>query len=269
MNVSKKKAVLARVFEECQRRGEPVFHNRFVKEVSEEMGFSNQYDATKMDRASKYPDVMQGESGYFLIHLGKGYHQFIPNQSLGFHQFETIDSHESKPWEYVPDILNDFDASEANILSIAYNQGILTDFVYGKRRANPQIYLARRTKFTGSYMIAEHSIQATQVQMEMDLVLELDGHITVFEAKNGFHDDFAVYQLFHPYLYFDAYQQSGKLDIQSIQCCYLQRKKVWNRRRKRHSSILRMHLYEFSDREMASIKLLRKREYALEMKDPL
>ncbi|MDE2910926.1 MAG: hypothetical protein OXQ99_17180 [Chloroflexota bacterium] len=266
--MSKKKAVLARVFEDCIKKGETVFHNSYVKKVSEEMGFGNQYDATKLDRLAKYPDIIN-QKGYFLIHLGKGYHRFVPNQSLGYHQFEPINEGELMPWEYVPGVLNDFDTSEANILSIAYNQSVLHDFVYGDRRANPQVYLARRTKFTGSYMIAEDTIDATQVQMEMDLVLELNGNVTVFEAKNGFHDDFAVYQLFHPYLYFDDHRRSGKLNLGDIQCCYLQRKKTRRRKNQQQSSVLRLHLYRFRDREMASIELLRKREYELKMKDPL
>ncbi|MDE2776333.1 MAG: hypothetical protein OXI77_10370, partial [Chloroflexota bacterium] len=80
--MSKKKAVLARVFEDCIKKGETVFHNSYVKKVSEEMGFGNQYDATKLDRLAKYPDIIN-QKGYFLIHLGKGYHRFVPNQSLG------------------------------------------------------------------------------------------------------------------------------------------------------------------------------------------
>ena len=72
-----------------------------------------------------------------------------------------------------------------------------------------------------------------------------------------------VYQLFHPYLYFDHFRRSGTLNIKEIQCCYLQRRK------RKGVSTLRLHLYRFYERELSSIELVRKREYVLERRDPL
>lgn len=261
--MSKKRAVLARIFEECQQRNDYVFHNKYVKQVSEELGFSNQYDATKIDHSSKYPENMQRGRGWFLVHLGKGFHQFIYDQALGFHKFEPTNESESADWQYVPSILNDFDTSEANVLSIAYNQLILHDFLYGDRRANPQVYLARRTKHTGDYTVNGERIDLTQVQLEMDLVLEWRGNITIFEAKKKFHKDFATYQLFHPYLYFEKFRRNGTLMIGDIHCCFLQKHEL------RGVSILRFHLYCFHNRELASIELIRKKEYILHETDPL
>ena len=261
--MSKKKDVLSRLFVESQKSGDPVITKALVRRACDLFKFGNQFDATKVDHSHLYPDEMHEEQGYFLVHLGKGRHQFIPNMSLGFRPFETMDVDECVDWPYVPGALNDFDSSEANILSVSFNQLILHDFLYGDRRANPQIYLARRTKYTGTYTIAEQPISLVQVQMEMDLVLEWNGNVTIFEAKNGFPSDFAVHQLFHPYLYFDDFKQTGKLDIGRIQCCYLQRKRI------RGESVLRLYLYEFTDRDLASIRLLRKKQYTLKTEEPL
>ncbi len=261
--MGKKQDVLAKIFRHCQQRGDFVFDNDLVKEICQEVDFKNPFDVTKIDRSALYPDVMKQGTGYFIIHLGEGRHQFVPNQSLAYHPFEAIDQAETGVWEYVPSILNDFDSSEANILSVAYNQLILHDFLYGNRRANPQVYLARRTKFTGEYTIDSQPISVTQVQLEMDMALEWNGNVAIMEAKNGFHNDFAVYQLFHPYLYFDHFRRSARLNIKTIQCCYLQRRK------RKGISALRLHLYRFYERELSSIELVRKREYVLERRDPL
>ena len=47
--------------------------------------------------------------------------------------------------------------------------------------------------------------------MEIDMVLEKDGEITILEGKNGFPRDFAVYQLFHPHLYYRELESKHKL----------------------------------------------------------
>ncbi len=261
--MSVKRAVLARVFEICQERGDYVFHNELVGRVSMALGFSNKYDATKLDHSSKYPENMQHGNGWFLVHLGKGFHQFVQDQSFGFHQFENVEDSERVEWQYVPSILNDFDSSEANVLSIAYNQLILHDFLYGDRRANPQVYFSRRTKHTGDYTVNGERVELTQVQLEMDLVLERQSNITVFEAKKKFHKDFATYQLFHPYLYFERFRRTGKLMIGDIQCCFLQKHEV------DAINVMRFHLYRFHNRQLDSIELIRKKEYILRETAPL
>lgn len=261
--MGKKRDILENIFLYCMGRGDLVFHNDLVREFCDEVNFRNHHDVTKIDRTELYPPSMQRGAGYFLIHLGDGWHQFIPNQSLAYHELEPIGVGESKPWPYVPSILNDFDSSEANILSVAYNQLILHDFLYADRLAPLVVYFSRRTKFNSNYTIDSTPVSAQKMQMEMDLVLLRDRDVTIVEAKNGFPDDFAVYQLFNPFLYFDNFRQSGKLDIESIQCCYVQREREYG------TSVLRMHLYRFPKRDMAAIELVRKREYVLEMTNPL
>ena len=252
-----KRQVLARVFEICHERGEYVFHNDLVEEVLDNFPFSNKYDVTKIDHSSDYPDIMNQGEGYFLIHLGKGYHQFIYNQSLAYHKLEPIGADEAVIWPYVPSVLNDFDTSEANVLSIAYNQLVLHDFLYGDRRANPEVYFPRRTSRSLDYTIGSMPISANNLQMEMDLVLVKKPDVTILEAKNIFQEDFAVYQLFHPYLYYDKYRRSGRLAIGDIQCCFVQRDWIAK------ESVLRFHLYRFTNRDLASIELIRKKQYTL------
>ena len=260
--MGKKQDVLERLFHICQRRGDFVFDNELVKDVCQEIGFRNPFDATKVDRTELYPDVMKRGAGHFVIHLGEGRHQFVANQNLAYHRFEAIEKAETTPWRYRQSLLNEFDTSESNIISVGLNQRILHDFLYDDIVANPKWYGSRRTKFTGRYTIAGRPIHVSKLQMEIDAVLEMNNVVTIIEGKNGFPDDFAVYQLFHPYLYFEDIRQSGKLDICDIQCCYLQRLKESS------GSTLRIFLYRFHDFELSSIELIRKREYVLRIREP-
>ena len=261
--MGKKQDVLQELFYICQQRGDFVFDNYLVKEVCEDFEFGNPFDATKVDRSELYPSIMQQGQGHFIIHLGQGRHQIVPNISFGYHSLEPISESEIIPWAYRKSLLNEFDTSESNIISVGINQRILHHFLYDDIVANPKQYGARRTKFSGHYTIDSEPISVSRLQMEIDAVLEMDNDITVIEGKNGFPPDFAVYQLFHPYLYFDVLRESGKLDIREIQCCYFQRLK------RDAGSILRLHLYRFHARELSSIDLIKKREYRLEIKDPL
>ncbi|SMN02030.1 hypothetical protein SPONN_354 [uncultured Candidatus Thioglobus sp.] len=95
--------------------------------------------------------------------------------------------------------------------------------------------------------------------MEIDLVTEYLGVVTVFEGKNNFPDNFAVYQLFHPYLYFHTLKQSGTIKVTDINCCYLLRDRSVD-----GESIIRLYLYAFDDpMQMASIRLIKCSQYKL------
>ena len=94
--------------------------------------------------------------------------------------------------------------------------------------------------------------------MEIDLTLEHQGVVTVIEGKNNFPEDFAVYQLFHPYKLYYHLKQERNLDIKHITCCYVLRET------QEDMSILRLYNYTFEDaRQIESIKLLKKAEYIL------
>ena len=90
--------------------------------------------------------------------------------------------------------------------------------------------------------------------MEIDLTLEYNSEVTVFEAKNGFPADFNVFQLFNPVRYYYGLKQDQGLPIKEVNACYLLRRR--NR--------LRLYLYTFDDLDTpASIRLLRNAEYRL------
>lgn len=94
--------------------------------------------------------------------------------------------------------------------------------------------------------------------MEIDLTMEYLGNVTIFEGKNGFPPDFAVYQLFLPYKYYMSLKKENNLPIKSISACYILRKKENN------VSTLRLYKYTFSDEnDLGSIKLLKSAQYRL------
>ena len=171
--MGKKQEVLTKIFRHCQQRGDFVFDNDLVKEICQEVDFKNPFDVTKIDRSALYPDVMKQGTGYFIIHLGEGQHQFVPNVSLAYHQLEVIDKAQSIAWKYRPSLLNEFDTSESNIISVGLNQRILHDFLYDDIEADAKQYMPRRTKITEQYTIDAREINVINLQMEIDAVLEL------------------------------------------------------------------------------------------------
>ena len=114
--MSKKKKVIEALFQECQKKKNMVFHNDLVKSICQKIGFGNPFDATKLDDKSKIPDLLKRED-YTIIHLGKGFHQFLKGIDKAFHTFEPI--REEIDWEYQKSVLNEYNTSESNILSVA------------------------------------------------------------------------------------------------------------------------------------------------------
>ena len=257
--MNKKKQVLSEIFLHCKKEGNFTFHNDLVREVALKINFKNLFDVTKIDNVKKIPDIIR-EEDYFLIHLGNGYHQFIQNIDDGYHQFEAIAEQDCIDWKYQKSLLNETDTSESNILSLGSNQGIISDFLYAKSSGNPKVYNARRTKITLDYYIGNKLIEAKNLQLEVDMTMELDGVVTVFEAKNGFHDNFSIYQLFYPYLYYRFLKKRDQLAIREINCCYLLRKQSRNK----DSSQVRVYLYNFTrENDLSSIKFIKAKQYNL------
>lgn len=253
--MSKKKLVIIDLFEHCREQNNFIFDNDIVKNYCRKRGFGNPFDVTKLDNTAKFPPILL-ENDYFLLHLGGGKHQFVKGIKNGFHHFETITN--IVDWPYKSSILNEFDTSESNILSVGFNQRIIHDFLYEDIVANPKIYNARRTKSTFDYYVKDEFFQTKDLQMEIDLTMELNGKVTLFEGKNDFSKDFAVYQLFHPFLYYQKLKRENQLDIAEITCCYLLRKKENN------DSLIRVYDYTFENiKDMASIKLLKAKQYNL------
>ncbi len=144
-NMGKKQEVLEDIFVHCKETGNFVFDNEVVKKFCKEKSFGNPFDVTKIDNTDILPTILQ-EEDYYIIHLGEGKHQFIKGIDNGYHMFEPIEQKETEDWKYRKSILNEFDTSESNILSVISNQRIIHDFLYHDIVASPKIYNARRTK---------------------------------------------------------------------------------------------------------------------------
>lgn len=252
-----KQEVISEIFKKCKKKENFVFDNKLVKQICKKYGFGNPFDVTKLDDTSKFPQILLDED-YFILHLGKGKHKFVKGISNGFHSFEEIKEKNIIDWKYRKSILNEFDTSESNILSVASNQRIIHDFLYEDIVASPKVYNARRTKMSLHYFIGSEKIIAQNLQMEIDLTMELGKIVTIFEGKNGFPDNFAVYQLFNPFKYYSVLKMKKKLDVEQITCCYILRKK------EKGNSILRLYNYTFENEDiMTSIKLIKNAQFNL------
>ncbi len=255
--MGKKQDVITEIFKICRSKNSFEFNNDLVRNISKKIGFGNPFDATKLDNTDKFPDILLKEN-YFIIHLGGGKHKFVKGIDKGFHKFEEIPEENIFDWKYRQSILNEFDTSESNILSVGFNQRIIHDFLYDDIVANPKMYGARRTKTTLNYSIGKEKITASNLQMEIDLTTENNGIVTVFEGKNNFPENFAVYQLYFPFLYYYNLKKENKLEINEINCCYLLRK------RDDEKSVIKIYKYTFEDSvDMTSIKLIKNAQYNL------
>lgn len=215
--MNKKSEVLTEIFRICQNNNNYIFDNDLVKDVSKKIGFGNPFDVTKIDNRSKLPDILL-ENDFAVIHLGSGRHQFIKGINKVYHNFEAIQK--TIDWEYKRSILNQYNTSESNILSVANNQRILHNFLFGNDsefdlvdiRQRPKTYFPHRTKTSFEYNFGKDiTIQLNNIQIEIDLTIEFKGTIAVLEGKNGRPDNFAVYQIYHPFLYY--YQANEHSDI--------------------------------------------------------
>ncbi len=215
--MNKKQQVLTELFKICKKRNNYVFHNDLVKKVSKKFGFGNPFDATKIDNKNKLPQILL-DNDFAVIHLGKGKHQFIKGINKVYHDFEPIQ--ETIQWTYKKSLLNEYNSSESNILSVANNQRILHHFLFGKDTEldsiditlRPKTYFPHRTKTRFTYYFGKDLlIELEKIQIEIDLTIEFQGTIVVFECKNGKPDSFAVYQIYHPFLYYHKANQLSEL----------------------------------------------------------
>jgi len=256
-NPGKKSLVLARLFKMCQGRGNFVFNNDEVRKFCEAVGFKNQFDVTKLDNREKLPAVLRKED-YAMVHLGKGRHKFVKGVDNVYHAFEEIAPDRAHKKEYRKSILNKSDDSESNMLSMAFNHGLLHEFLYGNPGAEPKVYNARRTRISGPCKIGGEAAELESLQVEIDMTFEHGGTVTVFEGKTGFPDDFAIYQLYNPYRYYHDLKERNRIPIKKIECCYVLRGQG------SEQNVIRVHLYKFTDiMEMSSIKPVKNAQYTL------
>ena len=255
-----KKLVIEELFKECSKRNNYIFNNNLVKEISKKIGFGNPFDVTKIDIKEKLPMSLL-EKDYCIIHLGEGKHKFIKGVNTVYHEFEDIKQDDIIKWDYKKSLLNQYNDSESNILSVANNQRILHDFLFGSDNEYyslsiekcPKTYFPHRTKKTLEYSFNNTQIKAKNQQIEIDLTIEYNGIIGLFEAKNGKPTNFNIYQLFYPYLYYAL----SDLEYKQIKCVYLVRTKQNN------TSEITLWEYEFEDKKLDSIKYIKSKRYIL------
>jgi hypothetical protein len=265
MNESKgvKKRTLVLVYTDCVQRGDFRFNNALVKKLTGDE-FSNQFDTTKIDRSEILPTELK-EKDLFIVHLGKGWHQFVKGIRLGYHELEQVPEGRIRDWEYYPGILDDTDMSEASVLSTAFNQGILQQFLFGDRRVQAYINVPRRTrgKDTNSfdYRIGEQLVRVEGLQIEMDFIIERGNEITLVEAKSSVGElpkDFAVGQVYLPYrrLIKVLEDKHKKARVRSL--FLVQYKRDDGR------TAMRVYEYTFDDpQDMGSLRFVSNAEFAL------
>lgn len=233
------------------------FDNELAKSFCKTHSFGNPFDVTKIDTTQKLPTEIKKED-YFIVHLGQGKHKFVKNISNGYHNFEDIPTHAIQEWAYKRSLLNEYDTSESNILSVGFNQRIIYHFIYNDLSVNPKIYNSKKTKMSFDYFMGEQSIKTNNLQIEIDMTIEHGKIVTLFEAKNGFSKDFSIYQIYLPCLYYHTLNANNKIGIKEINACYLLREQS------NTGSSIRMYQYMFDDINIInSIKLIKSAQYNL------
>ena len=261
---NKKKKVLSAIFKICKDKNNFVFDNDLVKAVSKRIGFQNHFDATKLDTKERLPVALRKED-FALIHLGSGKHQFIKDIEKIYHNFEPIEK--VIDWQYKKSILNQYNTSESNILSVANNQRILHHFLFGQDKefdnsdivSRPKTYFPHRTKANLEYSFGKSVVvKLSKVQIEIDLTIEFNGKIGIFEAKNGKPTNFSIYQIYHPFLYYWQAKQKLGLKIEEIVCIYVVREK------QKEFDVLNLYAYTFTNpQDITSIKFMKSVKYNL------
>lgn len=264
--VNKKHQVIEELFKICKKKNNFEFHNDLVKDVCKQVSFGNPFDVTKLDNKTKLPDILV-KNDYAIIHIGSGKHKFIKGIDKVFHDFEPIEK--TINWTYKKSLLNQYNSSESNILSVANNQRILHHFLFGQDTEfddvditkRPKTYFPHRTKTSFEYNFGKETVLTLKnIQIEVDLTIEFQGNIGVFEGKNGKPDTFSIYQIYHPFLYYYNANKKTELKgkIKNIYCVYVVREKF-----KTHDTI-KLWAYTFKKPlDITSIKFIKSASYKL------
>lgn len=265
---NKKHLVIEKLFKYCKKKNSFVFDNELVKEFSKQVGFGNPFDVTKLDSKDKLPKILL-DNDYCIIHLGEGKHKFYKGIDIIYHNFEKIEKKNIKDWKYIKSLLNQFNSSESNILSVANNQRILHQFLFGEDKEfnnidiskRPKTYFPHRTKTTLEYSFgSEEKLKLENIQLEIDLTIEFDGVVGVFEGKNGTPNSFSVYQIYHPFLYYYNANKSKTINgkIRNVISVYVVRETVNNQ------DVISLWAYTFNNpTDITSISLIKSAKYKL------
>lgn len=258
---SRKTQVLLKLLEICQERNDFRFHNDQVKDIARQVGFGNPFDVTKLDNLNLLPQALL-DLDLAVIHLGKGFHAFVKGTRHVYHAFESIT--DEVDWPYRRSLLNNYNSSESNTLSVANNQRILHDFAFGQDtefdtipiELRPKTYFPHRTKKELHYKVGTYQV-GDLLQIEVDLTIEFQGKVAVFEGKNGKPDTFNVFQLYHPFLYYYLANESDS-------GLYGQIKEVIGVYVIRQNNTLKLWAYSFTNPlDPSSIRFLRAKAYRL------
>ena len=112
------------------------------------------------------------------------------------------------------------------------------------------------------YRFGRRSVTLNGIQIEVDLTIEYDGTVGVFEAKNGKPDSFSIYQIYHPFLYYhmarnDEWIKDRLKEIISVYLVRTVEDGINN---------LKLWAYTFDDPyDLLSIRFLKSRNYKLIM----
>ena len=266
---SKKHLLLDKLVDMCLGRdgvglSKYIFNNLEVKEIARDVGFGNPFDATHIDTSSKLSPRMIKEN-FAILHLGTPVGEKSANHMF-FRGIQNIyqplpDIEDKVEFMYQPSPLDQLNTSESNILSMLHNHNVLLDFLYPNDvNAKPHMYMSHRTKYSPKFKIGDIPIDCNKLQIEIDMTFENNGTITVFEAKNWVRNrnDFAVYQLYHPFLHYYMLMNNGDIDVESVNCCYAVRQVS------KEAVRIMIYLYTFDDPyDMTSIRLIRSKSYSL------
>ncbi|MDC0243360.1 hypothetical protein OAK07_01580 [Marine Group III euryarchaeote] len=245
-----------------------LFNNKEVKEISKKTKFANHNDATHLDHYQLLSPKMI-ENNFCLFHVGTrpgektANHAFVSPYTLAYHELEPINEESVFDLKDMkPGPLDETNTSEANILSVVHNHGILRRFLYGgDLQATPQIYMPHRSQKNTLHKIGDLSLPLGRIQFEVDMTFAYNGLVTVFEGKNWRKDrnNFAIYQLYMPFRYYEMMsKENSEIGIKEINCCYLIRKK------EKWGSKIYAYLYTFQDpTDLRSIKFIKNAQYNL------
>ena len=265
-----KGASLLSIYTRLRSKGDKtlIFTNTLVKEITGSR-LSNQFDVTKIDTSERIPIELRNED-LFVVHLGGGRHRFVKGIEHGYHKFEPVPKERVFTWPYKPSMLDGTDESEAGVLSLAFNQDIIQDFLFGDRTVQLRIHLPRRTRDKAlnsfQYRIGGTEVEVNNLQIEADFIVEKNGELAVGEAKYSskpgyFPKDFAVVQVYLPYRRLLKLRETKKWKTEARCMFIIQYRPTEDR------EAIRIYEYTFTNPDdMASIKMLNNAEYVLKVR---
>jgi len=276
--IGKKKEIVRDLFLEVRERSENKdfmrFDNDLVKRYAGKLGFKNPFDVVKHDTQKTLPDEMIDES-YFIIHLGKGKHAFLRGADCGFsgfHSFENIPQKDRTIWPFYQSLMSRISESESQTISTVYNEGIIGEFLVGRKNENVLLHGGRRARATfEAEACLGISFVVKSVQLEVDAFFEIREEagvhppiLATVEAKKTNAMEFEVRQIYTAMRYLHSWKEKGVIPANTqIHNLYVVRDSPEGRK---PGTWYHVRIYDYDFREptlMSSIHLRKAREYQL------